>query len=60
MKVGYVKISSAVPDAGRQLSLLQEQKVGRVFIDMKTGNNTDDSYTINLLIWIVQMAKQLN
>ena len=42
MKVGYVKISSAAPDAGRQLSLLQEQKVGRVFIDMKTGNNTDD------------------
>lgn len=41
MLIGYVRVSTAEQNEARQLVSLEERKVDKVFIDKKSGKNTD-------------------
>lgn len=41
MKVGYVRCSTIEQNEARQLKMMEEQKVEKVFIDKASGKNTD-------------------
>ena len=41
MKIGYIRVSTAEQNEGRQLVMMTEQKTERNFIDKATGKNTD-------------------
>ena len=41
MKVGYVRCSTAEQNEARQLKMMEEQKVEKVFMDKASGKNTD-------------------
>lgn len=41
MKVGYVRCSTVEQNEARQLKMMEEQKVEKVFIDKASGKNTD-------------------
>ena len=41
MRVGYVRCSTLEQNEARQLKMMEEQKVERVFVDKASGKNTD-------------------
>lgn len=41
MKVGYVRCSTAEQNEARQLVMMEEQKVEKIFTDKKSGKNTE-------------------
>ena len=41
MRVGYVRCSTLEQNEARQLKIMEEQKVERVFVDKASGKNTD-------------------
>ena len=41
MRVGYVRCSTAEQNEARQLKMMEEQKVEKVFIDKASGKNVD-------------------
>lgn len=41
MKVGYVRCSTAEQNEARQLKMMSEQNVEKVFLDKRSGKNTD-------------------
>lgn len=41
MKVGYVRCSTAEQNEARQMKMMEEQKVKKVFIDKASGKNVD-------------------
>ena len=41
MLIGYVRVSTAEQNEARQLVSLEERKVDKVFVDKKSGKNTD-------------------
>ena len=41
MRVGYVRCSTAEQNEARQLKMMEEQKVEKIFIDKASGKNTD-------------------
>lgn len=41
MRVGYVRCSTLEQNEARQLKMMEEQKVQRVFVDKASGKNTD-------------------
>ncbi len=41
MRVGYVRCSTIEQNEARQLKMMEEQKVERIFIDKASGKNTD-------------------
>ena len=41
MRVGYVRCSTADQNEARQLKMMEEQKVEKIFIDMASGKNVD-------------------
>ena len=45
MRVGYVRCSTAEQNEARQLKMMEEQKVEKIFIDKASGKNTDRKAT---------------
>ena len=41
MRVGYVRCSTVVQNESRQLSMMEEQNVEKIFMDKASGKNTD-------------------
>lgn len=41
MKIGYVRVSTTEQNEARQLKMMEEQQVEKVFIDKQSGKNTD-------------------
>ena len=41
MRVGYVRCSTAEQNEARQLKMMEEQKVEKIFIDKASGKNLD-------------------
>ncbi len=41
MRVGYVRCSTAEQNEARQLKMMEEQKVEKIFIDKASGKNVD-------------------
>lgn len=41
MRVGYVRCSTLEQNEARQLKMMEEQKIERVFVDKASGKNTD-------------------
>lgn len=41
MRVGYIRCSTVVQNESRQVVMLQEQNVEKVFMDKASGKNTD-------------------
>lgn len=41
MKVGYVRASMEKQNEARQMKMMEEQKVEKIFIDKRSGKNTD-------------------
>lgn len=41
MKVGYVRASMEKQNEARQMKLMEEQKVKKIFLDKRSGKNTD-------------------
>ena len=52
MRVGYVRCSTAEQNEARQLKMMEEQKVEKIFVDKASGKNVDrkDPYsTLNTI-----------
>lgn len=41
MKIGYIRVSTQEQNEGRQVKMLEEQGVGKTFIDKQSGKNAD-------------------
>ena len=41
MRVGYVRCSTAEQNAARQMKMMEDQKVGKVFVDKSSGKSID-------------------
>ena len=41
MRVGYVRCSTLEQNEARQLKMMEEQKVEKIFVDKASGKNTD-------------------
>ena len=41
MRVGYVRCSTAEQNEARQMKMMEEQKVEKIFIDKASGKNVD-------------------
>lgn len=41
MEVGYIRVSTAEQNIGRQQRMMEEQGINKVFVDYATGSNTD-------------------
>ena len=41
MKVGYVRCSTAEQNEARQIKMMEDQEVERIFIDKASGKNVD-------------------
>lgn len=52
MLIGYVRVSTAEQNEARQLVSLEERKVDKVFIDKKSGKNTDREALKDMLSYV--------
>lgn len=41
MRIGYIRCSTVEQNEARQLKMMEEQKVEKVFIDKASGKDTD-------------------
>ena len=52
MKIGYVRVSTQEQNEARQLKMMEEQQVEKVFIDKQSGKNTERPQFLEMMEFI--------
>ena len=52
MKIGYVRVSTEEQNEARQLKMMEEQQVEKVFIDKQSGKNTERHQFLEMMEFI--------
>lgn len=52
MKIGYVRVSTEEQNEARQLKMMEEQQVEKVFIDKQSGKNTERPQFLEMMDFI--------